>query len=123
MQYKQLGRTGLRISVLCLGTVNFGWMSDDRESGAVMDRALDMGINFFDTADSYNHEKGENSSESIIGRWFAGSSKRGKVVLATKVYGTLGSWPNEGKLSARHIRQACEDSLRRLQTDRIDLYQ
>ncbi len=123
MQYKQLGRTGLQVSPLCLGTANFGWMSDERESGTIMDRALETGLNFFDTANSYNHEKGENSAESIIGRWFARSSKRGKVVLATKVYATLSSWPNDGKLSARHIKQACEDSLRRLQTDYIDLYQ
>jgi aryl-alcohol dehydrogenase-like predicted oxidoreductase len=124
MQYKQLGRTGLQVSALCLGTANFGWMSDERESIAVMERALDAGINLFDTANSYNHQQGENSTEHIIGRWLKqGSGKREKIILATKVYATLSSWPNDGKLSARHIKQACEGSLRRLQTDYIDLYQ
>jgi aryl-alcohol dehydrogenase-like predicted oxidoreductase len=124
MQYKYLGRSGLQVSALCLGTVNFGWMSDERESIAVMDRALDAGINFFDTANSYNHERGENSTERIIGRWLKqGPEKRKKIILATKVYATLSPWPNDGKLSARHIKQACEESLRRLKTDYIDLYQ
>jgi len=89
-----------------------------------MDRALEAGINFFDTADSYNHDRGDGSTEHIIGRWLAqGGSRREKVVLATKVYSTLGAWANNGKLSARHIREACVGSLRRLQTDHIDLYQ
>ena len=123
MQYKQLGKSGLRVSSLCVGTANFGWVTDERESRAIMDCALDAGINFFDTADSYNQQKTEGGTEAIIGRWHKGTGKREKVVLATKVYATMSSWPNDGKLSARHIRQACEDSLRRLQTDYIDLYQ
>jgi aryl-alcohol dehydrogenase-like predicted oxidoreductase len=124
MKYKHVGRSGLEVSTLCLGTVNFGWMNDEAESFAIMDRALEAGINFFDTANSYNYDRGDNSTENIIGRWLSGGSgKREKIVLATKVYSTLDSWPNEGKLSARHIKRACEDSLRRLRTDHIDLYQ
>jgi aryl-alcohol dehydrogenase-like predicted oxidoreductase len=123
MQYKQLGKTGLQVSSLCLGTVNFGWMTTEQESCAIMDRALATGLNFFDTANSYNYQNGDDSTESIIGRWLHSSRQREKVVLATKVYGTLGPWPNEGKLSAYHIKRACEASLKRLQTDYIDLYQ
>lgn len=124
MNYNHLGRSGLEVSRLCLGTVNFGWVSDETASFAIMDRALEAGVNFFDTANSYNHNKGDDSTENIIGRWLTqDSSRREKLVLATKVYSTLGSWPNEGKLSARHIKLACEDSLRRLRTEYIDLYQ
>lgn len=124
MNYTHLGRSGLEVSRLCLGTVNFGWVSDEAASFAVMDRALDAGVNFFDTANSYNHDKGEGSTENIIGRWLSqDAGRREKLVLATKVYATVGPWPNEGKLSARHIRLACEASLRRLRTDYIDLYQ
>ena len=89
-----------------------------------MDKALELGINFFDTANVYGGKKGEGVTEQIVGRWFAqGGGRREKVVLATKVYGGMGDWPNESKLSARHIRRACDESLRRLQTDHIDLYQ
>ena len=89
-----------------------------------MDRALEHGINFFDTANVYGWKLGEGVTEQIIGRWFAqGGGRRDKVVLATKVYGKMGDWPNEQGLSARHIVTACEASLRRLQTDAIDLYQ
>src|SRR5215218_3474569 len=89
-----------------------------------MDRALDEGINFFDTANVYGWKKGEGVTEQILGRWFAqGGGRRDKVVLATKVFGSMGDWPNENKLSALNIRRACEGSLRRLQTDHIDLYQ
>jgi aryl-alcohol dehydrogenase-like predicted oxidoreductase len=89
-----------------------------------MDRALDEGINFFDTANVYGWKKGEGVTENILGRWFAqGGGRRDKVVLATKVYGLMGDWPNENKLSALNIRRACEASLRRMQTDHIDLYQ
>jgi len=124
MQYTNLGRTALKVSRLCLGTMNFGPLTTEEESHAIMDRALDHGINFFDTANVYGWKKGEGVTEQIIGRWFAkGGGRREKVVLATKVYGDMGDWPNESRLSALHIRRACEASLRRLQTDYIDLYQ
>jgi aryl-alcohol dehydrogenase-like predicted oxidoreductase len=121
MDYRHLGRTGLLVSPLCLGTMNFGSQTEEADSFAIMDAALDAGINFFDTANGY----GGGETEQIIGRWFAqGGNRREKVVLATKVYGNVaGEWPNDSKLSARHIRDACEASLRRLQTDHIDLYQ
>jgi aryl-alcohol dehydrogenase-like predicted oxidoreductase len=124
MQYTQLGRTGLKVSRLCLGTMNFGPQTTEPDSDAIMDKALELGINFFDTADVYGRKKGEGVTENIIGRWFAqGGGRREKVVLATKVNGMMGDWPNESKLSALHIRQACDASLKRLQTDHIDLYQ
>lgn len=121
MNYRHLGRSGLRVSPLCLGTMNFGSRTAEAESFAIMDRALDVGINFFDTANGY----GGGETERILGRWFSGGGeRREKVVLATKVYSDVaGDWPNDSKLSARHIRDACEASLRRLQTDHIDLYQ
>lgn len=124
MQYTNLGRTGLKVSRLCLGTMNFGPQTAEDDSHAIMDRALEHGINFFDTADVYGWKMGEGWTEQIIGRWFAqGGGRREKVVLATKLYSKMGEWPNESGLSALHIRRACEDSLRRLQTDHIDLYQ
>lgn len=131
MDYVKLGRLGVRVSPLCLGTMNFGWDepgTSERDAHAIMDRALEHGINFFDTADVYGWRagggRGEGVTESIIGRWFAqGGGRRDKVVLATKVYGDMGEWPNEGRLSALHIRNACDASLRRLQTDHLDLYQ
>ena len=124
MQYRYLGRTGLKVSPLCLGTMNFGPHTTEPDSYAIMDKALEMGINFFDTANVYGWKKGEGVTEQIIGRWFAqGGLRRDKVVLATKVYGSMGDWPNQSGLSALHIKRACEDSLRRLQTDYIDLYQ
>src|SRR5919202_2926588 len=105
--------------------MNFGWQTKEGDSHAIMDRALENGINFFDTANGYGRGKpGEGITEHIIGRWLAqGGGRREKVVLATKVFGSTGEWPNFGRLSAFHIRQACDDSLRRLQTDHIDLYQ
>ena len=124
MEYTHLGRTGLQVSRLCLGTMNFGPHTSEQDSFAIMDKALDLGINFFDTANVYGWKRGEGITEQIVGRWFAqGGGRREKVVIATKVYGTMGDWPNESRLSARHIKRACEDSLRRLQTDYIDLYQ
>jgi len=124
MEYTMLGRTGLKVSRLCLGTMNFGPQTTEPDSYAIMDRALDHGINFFDTADVYGWKRGEGVTEQIIGRWFAqGGGRREKVVLATKVYGDMGDWPNDNRLSALHIRKACEASLKRLQTDYIDLYQ
>jgi len=104
--------------------MNFGPQTTEEDSYAIMDRALELGINFFDTANVYGGKFGEGLTEQIIGRWFAqGGGRREKVVLATKVYNRMGEWPNERGLSAYHIRKAAEDSLRRLQTDHIDLYQ
>ncbi len=124
MEYTRLGRTGLKVSRLCLGTMNFGPHTTEEDSFAIMDHALELGINFFDTANVYGWKKGEGITENIIGRWFAqGGGRREKVVLATKAYGEMGDWPNESRLSARHIKQACEASLKRMQTDYIDLYQ
>jgi aryl-alcohol dehydrogenase-like predicted oxidoreductase len=124
MEHTHLGRTGLLVSRLCLGTMNFGPETSEEDSGVIMDRALDEGINFFDTANVYGWKKGEGVTEQIVGRWFAkGGGRRDKVVLATKVFGSMGDWPNENKLSALNIRRACEASLRRMQTDHIDLYQ
>lgn len=121
MEYTFLGRLGLKVSRLCLGTMNFPGQTPEPESFKIMDRALELGINFFDTANVYGHR---GKTEELIGRWFSqGGGRREKVVLATKVYGRMGDWLNEEKLSAYHIIQACDDSLRRLQTDRIDLYQ
>jgi aryl-alcohol dehydrogenase-like predicted oxidoreductase len=124
MKYTQLGRTGLKVSRLCLGTMNFGPQTSEDDSFAVMDRAHEHGINFFDTADVYGWKKGEGITEQIIGRWFAqGDNRREKTVLATKLYGEMGDWPNQSRVSALNIKRACEASLRRMQTDYIDLYQ
>jgi aryl-alcohol dehydrogenase-like predicted oxidoreductase len=136
MEYTHLGRTGLTVSRLCLGTMNFGPLTNPMDSQAIMDRAHDLGINFFDTADRYGGaqsppgqvgDRGEAHvgwTEEILGEWFAsGGGRRERTVLATKVYGAMGDWPNEGKLSALHIRRACEESLQRMRTDHIDLYQ
>jgi aryl-alcohol dehydrogenase-like predicted oxidoreductase len=124
MEYVHLGRAGVRVSPLCLGTMNFGPDTSEEDSFTIMDEALDAGINFFDTANVYGGKRGEGITEKIIGRWLAqGGGRREKIVLATKVYGRMGDGPNERRLSALHIRQACEESLRRLQTDHIDLYQ
>ena len=126
MEYRHLGRTGLRVSPLCLGTMNFGPQTSEPDSVALMDQALETGINFFDTANVYGQQVGEGATEKIIGRWLAqGDGRRERIVLATKVYGQMHAqqWPNFSMLSAKNIRQACEDSLRRLQTDHLDLYQ
>ncbi|HEX2961911.1 MAG TPA: aldo/keto reductase [Ignavibacteriales bacterium] len=123
MEYTHLGRSGLKVSRLCLGTMNFGTYTAEDDSFKIMDAALEHGINFFDTANVYGGEN-KGRTEEIIGRWFQkGHSRREKTVLATKVYGNMSDWPNEGKLSARSIKLACEASLKRLQTDYIDLYQ
>ena len=118
MRYTHLGRTGLTVSRLCLGTMNFGPETDEATSFAIMDSALDAGINFFDSANVYGRSKGRGATEEIVGRWFAqGGGRREKVVIATKLYGNMGEWPNEGQLSALNIRRACDASLKRLQTD------
>jgi aryl-alcohol dehydrogenase-like predicted oxidoreductase len=123
MQYTHLGRTGLTVSRLCLGTMNFGPQTSEADSFAIMDRALELGINFLDTANRYGGNLGVGATEQIIGRWLAQGGRREQIVLATKVYGPMGEGKNDRGLSAYNIRQACEDSLRRLQTDHIDLYQ
>ncbi len=123
MEHVHLGRTGLLVSRLCLGTMNFGPHTSEKDSFAIMDRSLESGLNFFDTANVYGWRIGEGATEQIIGRWLAQGSRRDQIVLATKVYGKMGDGMNDRRLSAYHIRKACEDSLRRLQTDRIDLYQ
>ncbi|MBB2740846.1 UNVERIFIED_ORG: NDP-hexose 2,3-enoyl reductase [Microbispora rosea subsp. rosea] len=123
MEYTRLGRTGLLVSRICLGTMNFGWQIGEAESHAILDRAHEEGVNFVDTANMYGRETGDGLSEQFIGRWFGKTGHRDRVVLATKVYAPMTDWPNDGGLSARHIIAACEASLRRLRTDRIDLYQ
>lgn len=119
MEYRSLGRTGVMVSPLCLGAMNFGGPTSEADSIRIIDRSLDAGINFIDTANVYN--KGE--SERIVGRALQQNGKRDQVVLATKVHGKMGDGPNDQGTSRFHILKACEDSLRRLQTDHIDLYQ
>ncbi|MFD3437356.1 MULTISPECIES: aldo/keto reductase [unclassified Streptomyces] len=128
MEYTQLGRTGLKVSRLVLGTMNFGPLTDEADSHTIMDAALGAGINFFDTANVYGWGENKGRTEEIVGSWFAkGGDRRDKVVLATKVYGNMGAdgeaWPNHDKLSALNIRRAVDASLKRLKTDYIDLYQ
>jgi aryl-alcohol dehydrogenase-like predicted oxidoreductase len=127
MKYTQLGRTGLKVSRLVLGTMNFGPLTNEADSHTIMDAALGAGINFFDTANVYGREH-KGRTEEIIGTWFAqGGDRRDKVVLATKVNGNMAgnnpAWPNHDKLSALNIRRAVDASLKRLQTDYIDIYQ
>jgi aryl-alcohol dehydrogenase-like predicted oxidoreductase len=119
MEYRMLGRSGVLVSPLCLGTMNFGGSTNEEESFAIMQRAVDGGINFFDTANVYT--KGE--SERITGKFLKEKKLRDQIVLATKVFGRAGDLPNEGGGTRYHLIKACEDSLQRLQTDRIDLYQ
>jgi len=124
MDYTHLGRAGVVVSRLCLGTLAFESSAPESESHAIMDGAHEHGINFFDTSDVYGWQEGKDWSENLIGRWFAqGGGRRERTVLATKVYQPLSDWPNDGRLSALHIRRACDASLKRLQTDYIDLYQ
>ncbi|HRW47276.1 MAG: aldo/keto reductase [Caldilinea sp.] len=119
MQYRSLGRTGVQVTPLCLGAMNFGGPTDEAESIAIINRALDGGINFIDTANVYN----AGESERIVGKALQQNGRRDEIVLATKVFGKMGEGPNEQGVTRYHIIKACEDSLRRLQTDRIDLYQ
>jgi NDP-hexose C3-ketoreductase / dTDP-4-oxo-2-deoxy-alpha-D-pentos-2-ene 2,3-reductase len=122
--YTRLGRTALRVSRVCLGTVNFGGRVDERDAHALMDQAVDSGINFVDTADSYGWREYRGYTEEVIGRWLGSrSSLRDHVVLATKVGNPMSDGVNEEGLSARHIVAACDASLRRLDTEWIDLYQ
>ena len=134
MEYRKFGRTGLSVSPIGLGSVNFSWLTDEADSFAILDKAFDIGVNLIDTASNYNAGK----TEALLGRWFAqGGGRREKTVLATKVYSPpmewgskdaakrMGTWvgPNQKGLSAKNIREACEASLTRLQTDYIDVYQ
>ncbi len=136
MEYTYLGRSGLSVSRLVLGTMSFGPETSEEDSHAIMDRAHEHGMNFFDTADVYGKMADDDDpptgsgrghrglTEQIIGRWFAtGGNRREKTVVATKVYVRMSDWPNDRHLSALNIRRACEASLRRLQTDYIDVYQ
>jgi aryl-alcohol dehydrogenase-like predicted oxidoreductase len=136
MDYIHLGRSGLRVSRLCLGTMNFGPLTPPADAHTIMDRAHELGINFFDTANRYggattppgqvanNDESHSGWTEEIIGDWFgSGGGRRERTVLATKLYGAMSDWPNDDRLSALNIRRACDASLRRLKTDYIDLYQ
>ncbi len=129
MEYTSLGRTGLSVSRLCLGTMNFGPLTSEADSHTIMDTALEQGINFFDTANVYGWGENKGRTEEIVGTWFAqGGGRRERTVLATKLYGSMPGpggedWPNSGKLSALNIRRACDASLKRLRTDHIDVYQ
>ena len=124
MQFTHLGRSGLSVSRLCLGTMNFGLETEEPAAHSIMDSALEAGINFFDTANVYGGTEHRGWTEEIVGRWFAtGGERRERTVLATKLYGTMTQRPNESKLSALNIRRALDASLRRLQTDYIDIYQ
>ena len=126
IQYRRLGRTGLKVSPLCLGSMQFGWTADEKTSFAVMDAFSEVGGNFIDTADIYSRWVEGNcggGSEEVIGRWLKSRGNRSQMIIATKVRGQMGPGPNDQGLSHRHILEACEASLRRLQTDTIDLYQ
>ncbi|MFF1694774.1 aldo/keto reductase [Streptomyces sp. NPDC058257] len=129
MKYTQLGRTGLKVSRLALGTMNFGPLTNEPDSHTIMDAALDAGINYFDTANVYGWDANKGRTEEILGTWFTqGGERRDKVVLATKMYANMATdgkpaWPNHDLLSAVNIRRSVEASLKRLQTDYIDIYQ
>lgn len=123
MEYTRLGRAGLTVSRLCLGTMNFGWQIDEEQAHAVLNKAFDLGINFIDTANMYGRADGDGLSERMIGGWLAKTGNRNRTVLATKVYAPMSDDPNDRGLSARNIIASCEASLRRLRTDRIDLFQ
>ncbi len=119
MEYRSLGKTGVKVSPLCLGAMNFGGPTGKEDSVAIINRALEAGINFIDTANVYS----AGESERIVGQALKENGRREQVVLATKVHGRMGDGPNDEGVSRYHILKACEDSLRRLQTDHIDLYQ
>ncbi len=126
MEYRNLGRTGLKVSEICLGTMQFGWTADEQTSFKILDAFYEAGGNFIDTADVYSRWAEGNPggvSETIIGKWMKERGNRQDIVLATKVRGRMWEGPNGEGLSRHHIMRAVEDSLRRLQTDYIDLYQ
>lgn len=119
MDYRYLGRTGLKVSELCLGTQTFGWVTDEAEAFLILDRFVNAGGNFFDTADSYN----QGASEAIFGKWIKQHGRRSSLVIGTKTYFPTGEGPNDMGLSRKHLVEAVERSLQRLQTDYIDIYQ
>lgn len=127
MEYRRLGRTGLKVSAICLGTMQFGWSTDEPTAHTIMSRAVELGINFIDTADVYSRWVEGNPggvAETHIGNWLAsGVVRRDELVIATKVRAKMGEGPNDQGLSRYHIMNAVEASLRRLRTDYIDLYQ
>lgn len=124
MNYTNLGRAGVKVSRFCLGTTNFGVHTEEADAHRIMDVAFERGLNFFDTADAYGYAKGKGKTEGIVGRWLSENpDKRNRVVLATKLYTPMTDDINDRGLSAYHIKRACEDSLRRLNVDHIDLYQ
>ena len=124
MEYRQLGKSALKVSTLCLGTMNFGPRTSEEESFAIMDDAMEAGINFFDTANQYGGRLGVGATEIIVGKWLTQNPQhREKIVLATKVHQPMSDDVNDRGLSARHIRMACDASLKRLNVDHIDLYQ
>ncbi|MCP4396314.1 MAG: aldo/keto reductase, partial [bacterium] len=123
MQYAHLGRSGVVVSRLCLGTMNFGPQTSEKDSFAIMSKALELGMNFFDSANAYGFPIKQGLTEEIIGRWFSeDKARRDQIVLTTKVHCPMGTRVNERGLSAYHIRRACEESLKRLNTDHIDVY-
>ncbi|MBZ5639526.1 MAG: aldo/keto reductase, partial [Acidobacteriia bacterium] len=119
MEYRSLGRSGVMVSPLCLGAMNFGGPTNEEDSFTILNRAQEAGVNFIDTANVYT----SGASERIVGKFLKESGKRDQLVVATKVYSRVGNLPNDAGASRYHILKACEDSLRRLQTDHIDLYQ
>lgn len=124
MKYRRLGKSALQISTLCLGTMNFGSRTPEADAKAILNEAVEVGINFIDTANQYGGDLGVGTSESIIGKWFAeDASRRDRIVLATKVHEPMSDEVNDRGLSARHIQMACDASLKRLGVDHIDLYQ
>ena len=124
MRYRRLGRTALKVSELCLGTMNFGPRTSEGESHAILDEAVGLGINFIDTANQYGGHLGVGATEIVIGKWLATDrGRRDRIVLATKVHEPMSSDVNDRGLSARHIQMACDASLKRLQVEHIDLYQ
>jgi aryl-alcohol dehydrogenase-like predicted oxidoreductase len=127
MEYRRLGRTGLKVSTICLGTMQFAWTADEPTAHDIMTKAVELGCNFFDSADVYPRWHGDNQggeSETIVGNWLAaGHVRREDIIIATKVRGRMGDGPNDEGLSRQHIMRSVEASLDRLQTDYIDLYQ
>ncbi|MGB8213769.1 MAG: aldo/keto reductase [Anaerolineales bacterium] len=127
MEYRALGLTGLKVSTLCLGTMQFGWTADETAAQRVLSAAYEAGVNFVDTADIYSRWADGNPggvAEQIIGRWIKQNAiPRDRIIIATKVRGNMGGGPEDEGLSRRHVLKSVEDSLRRLQTDYLDLYQ
>ncbi len=124
MKYRQLGRAAVRVSEICLGTMNFGPRTDEQSSFAILNEAVAAGVNFVDTANQYGGSLGVGTTETILGKWLAqDKTRRDNLVLATKVHEPMSDDINDRGLSARHIQMACDASLKRLGVDHIDLYQ